>query len=58
NLYSDLATGYVFDEVDRDQLGAIEALGLRAIATQTLMKDIEISTALAASAMRLALELR
>ncbi|MCP5042937.1 MAG: 2-phospho-L-lactate transferase [bacterium] len=58
NLYSDLATGYVFDEVDRDQLGAIQALGLRAIATQTLMKDIEISTALAASAVRLALELR
>jgi len=58
NLYRDLAHGYVFDQVDRDQLAAIEALGLRAVATQTLMKDVEISTALAATAVGLALELR
>lgn len=57
-LYCDLIQGFVFDEVDRDQREAIEALGLRAVATKTLMADIQIATALAASAVELALDLR
>lgn len=57
-LYRDLAQGFVFDRVDRDQLAEIEALGLRAIATETLMSDLEKSTRLAATAIELALSLR
>jgi LPPG:FO 2-phospho-L-lactate transferase len=57
-LYRDLAQGFVFDEVDADQLADIEAMGLRAIAMQTLMSDIEKSTQLAAAAIELALSLR
>ncbi len=57
-LYRDWVDGFVFDEVDRESLPAIEALGLRAIATPTLMKDVTLSTALAATAVELALKLR
>ena len=57
-LYRELAQGFVFDAVDADQLADIEALGLRALAMQTLMSDIEKSTQLAAAAVKLALSLR
>jgi LPPG:FO 2-phospho-L-lactate transferase len=57
-LYRDLAQGFVFDEVDADQRADIEAMGLRAIAMQTLMSDIEKSTQLAAAAIELALSLQ
>jgi LPPG:FO 2-phospho-L-lactate transferase len=53
-LYRDLADAFVCDEVDRDQLPAIEAQGLLAIATETLMVDVDRSTALAQSAIELA----
>jgi LPPG:FO 2-phospho-L-lactate transferase len=56
-LYRDLAQGYVFDRVDAAQLPAIQDLRMRAIAVQTLMSDLEISTRLAASALELALDL-
>lgn len=57
-LYRDWVGGFVFDEVDRASLPAIEALGMRAIAAPTLMKSVEVSTALAATAVKLALDLR
>ncbi len=56
-LYRGLAQGFVFDQIDAAQLGDIEALGLRAIATQTLMTDVERSRRLAATALELALAL-
>ena len=42
------------DEIDREQLPAIEALGLRALATQTLMRDLATSTSLSRTALDLA----
>ncbi len=57
-LYRDWVDGFVFDEVDGAELASIEALGLRAVATRTLMKDLDIATALAATAVELALGLR
>ena len=57
-LYRDLAQAYVFDEVDRAQLADIEAMGLRAVATPTLMRDVAVSTELSRTALELALQLR
>jgi LPPG:FO 2-phospho-L-lactate transferase len=57
-LYRDWIDGFVFDEVDQVLLPAIEALGLHAIATPSLMKDIGVATALSATAVELALSLR
>lgn len=57
-LYRDLAQGFVFDRVDAAQLADIEELGMRAVSTQTLMTDLDISTQLAATALELALSLR
>lgn len=37
--YGPLLTGFVLDVVDREQLNAIEALGIMALATDTLMKS-------------------
>jgi LPPG:FO 2-phospho-L-lactate transferase len=58
DLYHDWVQGFVFDEVDRDQLSEIEAMGLRAIATPSLMRDVEASTRLATVAVELAMSLR
>ena len=38
-LYADLATDFVLDTVDADQAPAVEALGLRAHVTDTIMSD-------------------
>jgi LPPG:FO 2-phospho-L-lactate transferase len=57
-LYRDLAQGYVFDRMDAAQLPEIEDLGLRAVAMQTLMSDLDIATKLAATAVELALSLK
>jgi LPPG:FO 2-phospho-L-lactate transferase len=58
DLYRNSIGGYVFDEVDRDQLADIEAMGLRAVPTQSLMRDVDIATRLAATAVELALSIR
>jgi LPPG:FO 2-phospho-L-lactate transferase len=36
-IYAGLASGFVLDEVDRDQAGAIEGLGMRVLVTDTIM---------------------
>jgi LPPG:FO 2-phospho-L-lactate transferase len=46
-LYADIAGTFVLDEQDRALLPAIEALGLRATATATLMRDTVSREALA-----------
>jgi LPPG:FO 2-phospho-L-lactate transferase len=38
-LYAGLATTFVLDQVDADQAGEIEALGFRAVTTDTIMGD-------------------
>jgi len=55
-LYRDLVDAFVCDEVDADQLPAIAQLGMRVRATQSLMSDVSIATALACSALELAKE--
>ena len=56
-LYRGLAHGFVIDQRDAEQAGAIEALGLACCATETLMRDPETAEALAESALALAREL-
>jgi LPPG:FO 2-phospho-L-lactate transferase len=56
--YRGLVDGWVLDERDRDQLDDVEALGIRARATDTMMDHPEVAGALAASALELAEELR
>jgi LPPG:FO 2-phospho-L-lactate transferase len=46
-LYADIASAFVVDEQDRDLVPAIERLGLRAIATATIMRDAAARAALA-----------
>jgi LPPG:FO 2-phospho-L-lactate transferase len=47
-LYQDLVQGLVIDRVDGDQRTAIEALGLRTLATDTIMRGAEDRVRLAA----------
>ena len=51
-LYADFCTTFVVDETDIDQIAAIEELGLRAVALNTLMTDkgksVELAKALLA----------
>jgi LPPG:FO 2-phospho-L-lactate transferase len=53
-LYRDLVGAYVLDERDRAELADIEGLGLRAVATDTIMRDVETSARLAETALELA----
>ena len=46
-LYRDCVGTFVIDHADRRQLGAIQALGLRAVATDTIMSDPARAAALA-----------
>jgi LPPG:FO 2-phospho-L-lactate transferase len=57
-LYRGVAGGFVLDAADRDQLADIEALGLRAAATDTIMRDAEAAADLARVALDLAAGLR
>jgi LPPG:FO 2-phospho-L-lactate transferase len=57
-LYRGVAGGFVLDATDRDQLADIEALGLRAAATDTIMRDAEAAADLARVALDLAAGLR
>jgi LPPG:FO 2-phospho-L-lactate transferase len=55
-LYSGITKAMVIDEVDVDQLADLEALGLRALATQTLMTTPEIAKGVAEAALSLCAE--
>ena len=54
-LYAGLCDGYVMDERDREQQDDVIAMGLRTCVTETLMRDVGVATALAESALELAL---
>lgn len=56
--YADLIDGYVIDSVDADERSEIESLGLRVAVTDTIMRDLSASTALASTALALAESLR
>ncbi len=56
-LYRGIATGFVVDAVDAASVPAIEALGMRAVACDTLMSKPGVAAALAATALSLAEEL-
>lgn len=51
-----LLDAWVVDEVDREQLEAIQALGLHAVATPTLMDDLDVAAALARTCLVAAAE--
>jgi LPPG:FO 2-phospho-L-lactate transferase len=57
-LYRGVAGGFVLDAADRDQLADVEALGLRAVATDTIMRDPDAAARLARVALDLAASLR
>ena len=56
-LYADWIQGFVIDERDAEAVPKIEALGLRCVATDTIMRDAEASARVAAAALELAASL-
>jgi LPPG:FO 2-phospho-L-lactate transferase len=50
-MYADWCSTIVVDTADAQQIDAIEALGLRAVATDTLMRDARVAAALAQSTL-------
>jgi LPPG:FO 2-phospho-L-lactate transferase len=46
-IYADIANAFVLDEQDRSLAPAVEALGMRAVITPTLMRDTDTRAALA-----------
>ena len=57
-LYRDLAGGFVLDLRDEEQVADVEALGLRARAVDTIMRDAAAAESLARAALDLADALR
>jgi len=57
-LYADLVGGYVLDRRDRAQLADVEALGIRAVCVDTLMRDTDVAATLARTVLELADALR
>ena len=57
-LYRDLARGFVLDARDADSVPDVEALGLRALAVDTIMRDAAVSESLARATLGLADRLR
>jgi LPPG:FO 2-phospho-L-lactate transferase len=53
-LYRELLHAYVLDERDLAELADVEALGVRALATDTIMRDSDSAARLAAAALELA----
>jgi LPPG:FO 2-phospho-L-lactate transferase len=47
SAYRDIASSLVIDAVDRDRAGEVEALGVRAVVTDTIMRSPEVAAALA-----------
>jgi len=58
SLYRGLARGFVLDARDEEQVPDIEALGLRALAVDTIMRDAAAAESLARAALGLADALR
>lgn len=56
-MYAGLADGYVLDRRDAGQADDVEALGLRAVVTETLMRDDAVAEALARECLALASQL-
>ncbi len=57
-IYADFADGYVLDQRDRAEVADVEALGIRAVCVDTLMRNPNVAAALARSALELADALR
>ena len=57
-LYRDLARGFVLDARDRAELADVQALGLAAVAVDTIMRDAAAAESLAHAALELADSLR
>lgn len=53
-LYADWVDGFVIDERDAREAADIEALGLRCVTTDTIMRDAEASARVASAALDLA----
>jgi LPPG:FO 2-phospho-L-lactate transferase len=53
----DVLDGFVIDRADADALEAVAALGIRVVATDTLMDDVEVAASLARTCLDLAAEL-
>lgn len=53
-LYRDLVGAFVLDERDRGELADVEGLGLRALATDTIMRDVDTAARLCEAALELA----
>lgn len=52
-LFADLLDGWVVDEADRDRAGEVAALGVEVAVTDTIMRDVEVTAALARTALAL-----
>ncbi|MFA9445116.1 2-phospho-L-lactate transferase [Egicoccus sp. AB-alg6-2] len=52
--YGDLLDAWVVDDRDRDAVATVEATGVRAVATDTMMDDPEVAAALARTCLALA----
>ncbi|MFO8074835.1 MAG: 2-phospho-L-lactate transferase [Actinomycetota bacterium] len=52
-LFADLLDGWVVDEADRDRAGEAAALGVEVAVTDTIMRDVEVTAALARTALAL-----
>ncbi len=57
-LYRELVQGYVLDERDRAEAADVEALGLRPLVVDTIMRDVSASARLAEAVLGLAAALR
>jgi hypothetical protein len=57
-LYREWVSGFVLDRRDAEQTGDVEALGLRAVAVDTIMRDRDAAARLAQAALDLARELQ
>jgi LPPG:FO 2-phospho-L-lactate transferase len=57
-FYQDWIDGFVFDELDRDLMSEIEALGLAACALDTMMLNAEVSEQVARASLGLADSIR
>jgi LPPG:FO 2-phospho-L-lactate transferase len=53
SLYADFADVFVVDASDRDEVSRVEALGIRAVALDTIMNDAETSARLAKELLEL-----
>jgi LPPG:FO 2-phospho-L-lactate transferase len=56
--YGDLLDAWVVDRADADTVATVEASGIRCVATDTLMDDLEVAAALGRTCLELAEELR